>query len=103
MVVCDINGLKYVNDTQGHAAGDQLIKDACALICEYFSHGAVFRTGGDEFVILLQGKGYDTMPEVLSELNRKIEANIEVVSIFSITCYVCTINKNPFVVKFAIQ
>lgn len=76
VVVCDINGLKYVNDTQGHAAGDKLIKDACSLICEYFNHGAVFRIGGDEFVVILQGKGYDTMQEVLEALNRKVEENI---------------------------
>lgn len=77
VVVGDINGLKYVNDTQGHAAGDQLIKDACALICENFTHGAVFRVGGDEFVVLLQGKGYDTVHEVIRELNRKVEENIK--------------------------
>ena len=77
VVVGDLNGLKYVNDTQGHAAGDQLIKDACALICEYFTHGAVFRVGGDEFVIVLQGKGYDTISEVISEFNRKVEENIK--------------------------
>ena len=76
VVVGDINGLKYVNDTQGHAAGDQLIRDACALICEYFTHGAVFRVGGDEFVVVLQGKGYDTLHEVIGELNRKVEENI---------------------------
>ena len=76
-VVGDINGLKYVNDTQGHAAGDQLIKDAYVLICEYFTHGALFRVGGDEFVVLLQGKGYDTVHEVIGELNRKIEENIK--------------------------
>ena len=77
VVVGDINGLKSVNDTQGHAAGDQLIKDACALICEYFTHGAVFRVGGDEFVVLLQGKGYDTMTEVISGLNAKVEENLK--------------------------
>ena len=77
VVVGDINGLKYVNDTFGHAAGDKLIKDATALICEQFSHGAVFRVGGDEFVILLQGEGYDTMQEVIDELNRKVEENIK--------------------------
>ena len=76
VVVCDINGLKYTNDTLGHAAGDQLIKDACALICEYFAHGAVFRVGGDEFVILLQNRGYDTVKETIRNLNQKIEANI---------------------------
>ncbi len=76
VVVCDINGLKHVNDTKGHEAGDRLIRDACALICEYFTHGSVFRIGGDEFAVLLQGKGYDTMAEVISELNSKIEENL---------------------------
>ncbi len=77
VVVCDINGLKYINDTQGHAAGDQLIKEASTMICNYFIHGAVFRVGGDEFVVILQEKGYDTMDEVLGELNEKVEANIK--------------------------
>ncbi len=76
VLVCDINGLKHVNDTQGHAAGDKLIKDASAMICEYFTHGAVYRIGGDEFVVVLQEKGYDTMHEVLREINRVIENNI---------------------------
>ncbi len=77
VVVCDINGLKYVNDTKGHAEGDKLIKDACSLICEYFTRGAVFRVGGDEFVVLLQGEGFDTMNEVIAEFNRRIEENIK--------------------------
>jgi diguanylate cyclase (GGDEF)-like protein len=76
VLVCDVNGLKIVNDTQGHAAGDQLIKDACALICRQFTHGSVYRIGGDEFAVLLEGKGYDSMLEVLAETNREIEANI---------------------------
>jgi diguanylate cyclase (GGDEF)-like protein len=77
VVVCDINGLKLINDTQGHAAGDKLIKDASAMICEYFTHGAVYRIGGDEFVVILQEKGYDTMKDVLIEINRVIEENIK--------------------------
>ncbi|MBQ3305300.1 MAG: GGDEF domain-containing protein, partial [Clostridia bacterium] len=77
VVIGDINGLKYVNDTQGHAAGDQLIKDASEMLCKAFSHGAVFRIGGDEFVILLQGEGFDTMDEVIGALNRRVEANIK--------------------------
>ena len=77
VVVCDINGLKIVNDTLGHAAGDKLIKDACSLICEYFTHGAVYRIGGDEFVVILQEKGFDTMHEVIEDINRVIEDNIK--------------------------
>ena len=76
VIVCDINGLKYINDTFGHAAGDKLIKDACVLICEIFIHGAVFRIGGDEFVVILQDKGYDSMNETISTMNRKVEENI---------------------------
>ena len=77
VIVCDINGLKHVNDTLGHAAGDQLIKDASALICGHFTHGAVYRIGGDEFVVILKDKGYDTMNEDLAEINRVVEENIE--------------------------
>ena len=77
VVVGDINGLKHVNDTLGHAAGDQLIKDACNLICEYFKHGAVYRIGGDEFVVILQGTGYDSMIDTIKALNRKVEENIK--------------------------
>ena len=77
VVVCDINGLKHVNDTQGHAAGDKLIKDASVMISEYFTHGDVYRIGGDEFVVLMQGKGYDKMQDVIDEFNRKVEDNID--------------------------
>ncbi len=76
VIVCDVNGLKHVNDTKGHAAGDQLIRDASNLLSEYFMHGSVFRIGGDEFVVLLQGKGYDKRRESIDEFNRKVEANI---------------------------
>ena len=81
VVLGDINGLKHVNDTYGHAAGDQLIKDACTLICEHFKQGAVFRIGGDEFAVILQGKGYETMHDVMNEFNRKVEENIKTGSV----------------------
>lgn len=66
-----------VNDTKGHVAGDQLIKDASSMICRYFTQGAVYRVGGDEFVVVLQEKGYDTMHEVLTEINSEVEDNIK--------------------------
>ena len=76
VVVGDLNGLKLVNDTQGHAAGDQLIRDACDLMCAYFSRETVFRVGGDEFAVLLQGEGYASMVQMVDAFNRKVEANI---------------------------
>lgn len=46
VIVCDVNGLKHINDTQGHKAGDQYIREAGVLICNTFKHSPVFRTGG---------------------------------------------------------
>lgn len=53
-VSLDVNGLKTINDTQGHAAGDELIKAAanCMKKC-IGSYGRVYRTGGDEFIALI--------------------------------------------------
>ena len=76
ILVCDVNGLKHVNDTKGHAAGDQLIKDASSLICGYFKHGAVFRVGGDEFTVVLNENGFDTLLETLEAINKVMEENI---------------------------
>lgn len=50
----DINGLKDVNDTLGHSAGDELIVGSAYCINEVFGkYGKVFRTGGDEFMAIL--------------------------------------------------
>ncbi|MBR1821088.1 MAG: GGDEF domain-containing protein [Clostridia bacterium] len=49
----DVNGLKAVNDSMGHEAGDELICGAAQCIKNVFaSVGRCYRTGGDEFVVL---------------------------------------------------
>ncbi len=75
IVVCDVNGLKQVNDTQGHKAGDEYIRSACRLICRLFKHSPVYRIGGDEFVVLLQGTDFGNRTHIMSELNREVEEN----------------------------
>ena len=76
LVLCDINDLKIINDTEGHSAGDEYIKSACALICRTFLHCPVFRVGGDEFVVLLQDQDYENRKELISALQRQVEENI---------------------------
>ena len=50
----DVNGLKRVNDTKGHAAGDELIKGAAdCLVLSIGNKGKVYRTGGDEFMAVV--------------------------------------------------
>ena len=55
-VLCfDVNNLKTVNDTYGHAKGDRLIRSAAEVIAKTFEpHGFVARVGGDEFVAVIK-------------------------------------------------
>lgn len=56
VAICDVNGLKQVNDNFGHEAGDSLIVRACRYICKTFKRSPVFRIGGDEFAVLLENE-----------------------------------------------
>jgi diguanylate cyclase (GGDEF)-like protein len=76
VLVADLNGLKHINDTYGHKAGDEYIRSASRLICESFQHSPVYRIGGDEFVVLLSGRDYENRDTILSDFNRTVEANI---------------------------
>lgn len=77
VIVCDLNGLKMINDTFGHEEGDNYIKKGCSLICHKFCHSPVFRIGGDEFVVLLEGTDYTDRDELLWEFERQIDENQE--------------------------
>lgn len=77
VVLFDLNGLKEVNDSQGHEIGDRFIKEACKLICTRFKHSPVFRIGGDEFVAILEGDDYDNREELLSGFDRQMDDNLE--------------------------
>lgn len=70
VTVFDVNNLKTVNDTEGHQAGDQLLKDACKTICHIFAHSPVFRVGGDEFVVISRGNDYEEIEILLAKLNK---------------------------------
>ena len=77
VLVCDLNGLKHINDTQGHKAGDQYILEASNLICDHFKHSPVFRIGGDEFAVLLTGQDFAAREEIIAAFNRQVEENLK--------------------------
>lgn len=53
LVFADLDGLKYVNDTLGHGAGDQMLRDVADVLRQTFRESDVIsRMGGDEFAIL---------------------------------------------------
>lgn len=68
IVIADINDLKYINDKIGHSAGDECIRSACKRICHTFKHSPVFRIGGDEFAVILQGNDYDIRHDLLQQI-----------------------------------
>ncbi len=77
LAVCDVSGLKYVNDTYGHKAGDEHLCSACRMICHLFSHSPVYRTGGDEFLVFLRGVDYENRHLLMKSLHSLCVAHIE--------------------------
>jgi diguanylate cyclase (GGDEF)-like protein len=75
LVVCDANNLKKINDTLGHVAGDEYIKNSARLLCDIFVHSPVFRVGGDEFVVFLRGNDYSSRHELMDKLRSQIMEN----------------------------
>lgn len=74
IVLCDIDGLKLVNDTLGHDAGDELLLTAARVLKETFpGGGTVARIGGDEFAMLLPGSDETTTERVCSEFRDAVD------------------------------
>ncbi|MFJ4581772.1 GGDEF domain-containing protein [Streptomyces echinatus] len=74
LVVCDLNGLKRVNDTLGHAVGDRLLErfGSVLSLCGAMVPGALAaRLGGDEFCLLAVGQPADDVVKAADELCRR--------------------------------
>lgn len=75
VIFWDINNLKAVNDTRGHAYGDSMILSIASCIYELTNETRrVFRLGGDEFVMLLENASEEELEAVLRRWSALIEA-----------------------------
>jgi diguanylate cyclase (GGDEF)-like protein/PAS domain S-box-containing protein len=82
VIMCDVNGLKLVNDSFGHASGDMLLKRAAEAIrnaCR--EKDVIARVGGDEFVVLLPGTTAKETLQIANQIKEhqsaESNANIE--------------------------
>ena len=71
VMMADMNNLKEINDAYGHDKGDVALQTCCGLICSVFKHSPVFRIGGDEFVILLEGEDFQNRDALLRSFEKE--------------------------------
>lgn len=81
VVYCDITGLKRVNDTEGHEAGDRLILRACASLKKAFSDYNLFRIGGDELLALCSPIEESVLMEKIGLLKKDLRENSVVMAV----------------------
>ena len=74
IVMVDMNELKRINDQYGHRMGDSYIIGCCRYICDTFKHSPVYRIGGDEFVVILQGVDFNNRLELVEKLKKLYES-----------------------------
>ncbi|MBX3232231.1 MAG: diguanylate cyclase [Labilithrix sp.] len=74
ILFCDLNGLKTINDTYGHEAGDDAIQRMAAVLKATFRESdIVARLGGDEYVALVDGADESSIATVLDRLRAEMD------------------------------
>lgn len=75
LLSADMDRLKHINDTYGHAAGDEYIKLGCRIIQEAISDDSIlYRIGGDEFAVLMRDAGEEKARALVDKIEKKLSA-----------------------------
>lgn len=73
IIVCDVNGLKLINDTLGHSTGDKLLRLTADIMKRCFREDdLLFRIGGDEFAILLPKSDLKMVERACSRIRKAV-------------------------------
>ncbi|MCR5250863.1 MAG: sensor domain-containing diguanylate cyclase [Lachnospiraceae bacterium] len=73
VIFADLNGLKEVNDREGHEAGDRLLKDAADVLRKSFNEEDIYRAGGDEFSVIVCGMDEEAVKNKIAEIRKNAE------------------------------
>jgi len=72
LIICDVNNLKTINDTQGHKVGDTYIKNTADVIAGNLGKkGSLYRIGGDEFAAIIAGSNEREIEELMLSLREE--------------------------------
>lgn len=72
-VYLDVNGLHELNNTRGHAAGDEMLKTVAAKVRDIFGEEHSYRVGGDEFVAFAMDKSAEEMRALIHKLVQEVD------------------------------
>lgn len=73
-IAADVDNLKNMNDTYGHAAGDDVLRNTAAILGSVFRNGDILaRIGGDEFAILLPNTDADSVEQIRKRIYMKVD------------------------------
>lgn len=72
-VYLDVNGLHELNNTRGHAAGDEMLKTVAAKVRDIFGEEYSYRVGGDEFVAFAMDKSAEEMRALIHKLVQEVD------------------------------
>lgn len=75
LIFGDMNGLKRINDEQGHEAGDQGLCLSARLLAARAGEDAVFRMGGDEFMVVIAPGSEEVLQQLLAQYRHDFERN----------------------------
>ena len=99
IVYCDLTGLKAVNDSLGHEAGDQLLIRACRCLEQAFGDYRVYRIGGDEFLAICSPIDRKTFDERVELLKTSMQAQAVNMAVGAIWREEATENLYPMVLE----
>lgn len=80
LMICDVDGLKLINDAFGHLEGDKLLVHLADILVEYSSKEDVYRIGGDEFVVTI----HDADEGKIAHIEQSIKQAVRKFRIFGV-------------------
>ena len=76
ILMCDLNDLKNVNDEEGHLIGDEFLIKTADTLRSIFQSSKVYRIGGDEFFVVLEGEDFNNRYDLVNTLKNRSRENI---------------------------